>query len=86
MLQLIESHSMHDTISEHNVLPIIHEIFNTAESGHVPAIPPLISPGHLKNGDGETLLIVGARCGHTAIVERFRNEIDIDEADNDGKT
>jgi ankyrin repeat protein len=44
----------------------------------------LISAGVLRNTDGETLLIVGARCGHAAVVDRFRNEIEIDEVDNDG--
>lgn len=86
MLQLIEAANMHDTItaSEQNVLPLVNEIFNTVESGQVPSVPPLISAGFLRNTDGETLLIVGARCGHTAVVDRFRNEIDVDEVDNDG--
>lgn len=65
MLQLA---NMHDTVgvSEQNVMPLINEIFNTVESGQVPNIPPLISAGFLRNTDGETLLIVGARLGYSA--------------------
>lgn len=86
---------MHETTmaSEQNIMPLVNEIckylmesvdhfclVNTVEkSGQVPSIPPLISAGFLRNTDGETLLIVGARCGHSAVVDRFRNEIDIDE-------
>jgi ankyrin repeat protein len=82
MLQLA---NMHDTLtSDQNVIPLVNEIFNTVESGQVPNIPPLISAGFLRNSDGETLLIMAARCGHAAIVDRFRNEIEVDEVDNDG--
>lgn len=77
---------MHETpmASEQNIMPLVNEIFNTVENGQVPNIPPLISPGFLRNADGENLLIMGARFGHTAVVNRFRNDIDVDEVDNDG--
>lgn len=86
---------MHETMtSEQNIMPLVNEIcefsvfgsvlivyflVNTVELGQVPSIPPLISAGYLRNTDGETLLIVGARCGHEAVVDRFRNEIEVDE-------
>ncbi|KAI6235467.1 hypothetical protein M3Y95_00054700 [Aphelenchoides besseyi] len=90
MLQLIESANLHDTtttsLAEQNIAPLINEIFGTVESGQVPSIPPLIAPSIMRNQDGETLLIVASRCGHAAVVDRFRNEIDVDETDIDGWT
>ncbi|KAI6240960.1 hypothetical protein M3Y99_00405800 [Aphelenchoides fujianensis] len=74
------------TLAEQNILPLVNEIFRTVESGHVPTLPPIISALGLRNQENETLLIVAARCGHAEVVNHYRNEIDVDETDNDGWT
>ena len=91
MLQLMEVTNMHETTpavstAEHNIAPLINEIFNSVEAGEIPTFPPLMSSTIMRNQKGETLLIAAARRGHAAVVDRLRNEIDADETDNEGWT
>ncbi|KAI1721351.1 KAP family p-loop domain-containing protein [Ditylenchus destructor] len=64
------------------------EYFNMVEAGQVPNLP-IASAGlvaNVRNSNGETLLIVAARCGHANVVEHLLTEIDVEETDHDGWT
>ncbi|CAD5221823.1 unnamed protein product [Bursaphelenchus xylophilus] len=70
--------------NEENSAPLVNEFFATVENGGVPLIPLMLTAGYLRNHDGETLLITGARVGNHRAVDKFRGEIDVDDIDNDG--
>uniref|UniRef100_A0A0N4ZQ68 ANK_REP_REGION domain-containing protein n=1 Tax=Parastrongyloides trichosuri TaxID=131310 RepID=A0A0N4ZQ68_PARTI len=66
--------------------PLSIEYFHAVEEGFSDQLAGL-HKGHclsLKNSNGETLLIVAARCGHTDIVRKLVEDSDIDETDNEG--
>ncbi|CAD5215858.1 unnamed protein product [Bursaphelenchus okinawaensis] len=90
MLQLIEAANIHELTTqsvptgEENSAPLVNEFFATVENGGAPLIPLMLNAGYLRNHSGETLLITAARTGNANSVEKFRNEIDVDDIDNDG--